>query len=89
MTSIVPTNGGHFNFSNTFTNDWTFRNQFVYDNSFLNDLHQVTGLVGVELRNNKSTRYSDFLRGYNLQTMKYQTYDIYALKDNVDNPVLG
>lgn len=85
----LPAKGGHFTVDNGQTTDWTFRNQLSYDGSFQNNKHQITALVGTELREYVSTNYHSFLRGYDMQTMLYTPYDIYTLRNFVSNAIYG
>lgn len=89
LTSITPISGGHFIALNGVTNDWTVRNQLSFDREFDNGRHQIIALAGTELRSYLSTNYRSFLRGYNIQTMKYSSYDIYALSQPVENAIFG
>lgn len=83
----VPNTGGNYYLNNAVTTDWTVRNQMIYDSAFNNSKHQLTALVGTELRAYKATGYSDLLRGYNIQTMQSQDYDIFALSSAISpNP---
>lgn len=83
----VSTTGGHFSLNNALTTDWTLRNQFVYDSSFNNELHQITALAGTEIRSYCTTNYQNNLRGYNMQTMLCEEYDLYALSGGFIVPV--
>ncbi len=85
----VPKTGGHFTVGNTLASDWTLRNQLVYDSSFNNKKHQVTALMGTELRESKSTTYTSYARGYNIQTMIYEKYDINAVSGNISKIPFG
>jgi TonB-linked SusC/RagA family outer membrane protein len=75
----VPSTGGHYLLNNAYTTDWTLRNQLKYDTSFNDDLHQITAFAGTEIRSYIYTNYQNRFRGYDMQTMKKQAYDVYAL----------
>lgn len=84
----TPETGGNFGVNNSVATDWTLRNQFVYDNSFGNGDHQVTGLLGTEVRSYKYTSFNNSIRGYDMQTMKAVDYDLYALSGGFTMPVV-
>lgn len=77
----VPEAGGHFQLSNNVTSDWTLRNQLNYDGEFNDGKHQITAIAGTEVRSYCNTGYTNYLRGYDMQTMIAQPYDVYALRD--------
>lgn len=77
----VPKTGGHYTLLNALTTDWTLRNQLAYDASFDDEKHQITALLGTELRSYCNTGYTNQLRGYNMQTMQKEDYDVYAAQD--------
>ena len=84
----LPTTGGNFLLDNSLTTDWTLRNQLSYNNEFNDGLHQLSMLVGTEIREYKNTVFSNFLRGYDMQSMQYTPYDDYNL-NRISNPVYG
>ena len=61
---------------NALTSDWTVRNQLSYNDEFEEGRHQLTALLGTEIREYKKTVYSNFLRGYDMHTMQYTPYDV-------------
>lgn len=84
----LPTTGGNFILDNSTITDWTFRNQVTYNESFSDNLHQVSVLAGTEVREFKDTGYNNFMRGYDIQTMQYTPYDTYNL-NRVSNALMG
>lgn len=84
----LPTSGGYFLLDNSIISDWTIRNQFSYDYTSDNGNHQLIALAGTEVREYKNSTYNNFLRGYDIQTMKYIAYDDYNL-NRVNNGLLG
>lgn len=86
---VLPAKGGHFTLDNGLVTDWTFRNQLTYDGDFQDGKHQITALLGTELREYVNTTYNSFVRGYDMQTMLGTDYDIYALRNYISNPVYG
>lgn len=84
----LPTSGGNFLLDNSVISDWTVRNQLSYNYSSADEMHQVVALAGTELREYKNTAYDNFLRGYDIRTMKYTPYDDYNL-NRVNNGLMG
>ena len=83
----TPTSGGNFGLHQAVTTDWTLRNQLVYDQEYEEGTHQITGLIGTEIRSYKTTAYNNSIRGYNMQTMQAEQYDQYALSSGFISPV--
>ncbi len=79
----LPSTGGHYSLSNSVASDWTLRNQLMYDSSFNDDKHQITALAGTEIRSYLNTAYNNSLRGYNMQTMLNEYYNIDALIEGI------
>ncbi|WP_321316576.1 SusC/RagA family TonB-linked outer membrane protein [Labilibaculum sp.] len=80
--------GGHFTMQDGYTDSYTIRNQFSYDN-MLGEKHQITALLGSEISQNKIGSHTSFQRGYDKQTMQGIFYNDYVLNvDGVENPVL-
>ena len=84
----LPTVGGNFLLDNSLTTDWTLRNQLSYNGNFDDGRHQLSALLGTEIREYKNTVFSNFLRGYDMQSMQYTPYDDYNL-NRISNPVYG
>ena len=84
----LPTVGGNFLLDNSLTTDWTLRNQLSYNGDFDDGRHQLSALLGTEIREYKNTVFSNFLRGYDMQSMQYTPYDDYNL-NRISNPVYG
>ncbi|MBQ8034470.1 MAG: SusC/RagA family TonB-linked outer membrane protein [Bacteroidales bacterium] len=78
MEQILPERGGDFEVNDSFTSDWTVRNQISYNGSFDGSNHQITALIGTEYRENKTKGYYSYERGYDYQTMTNTSYDITA-----------
>lgn len=78
----VPSTGGHYMLDNVLTNDWTLRNQLKYDASFGGGDHLITALAGTELRSYCTTSYMNMFRGYDMQTMEKQSYDVYGIQQS-------
>lgn len=78
----VPSTGGHYMLDNGLTTDWTLRNQLKYDASFGGGDHLITALAGTELRSYCATNYVNRFRGYDMQTMEKQSYDIWSIQQS-------
>jgi len=76
----LPVTGGHYSVNNTSQSNWTVRNQFIYDNSWQDNKHQLTVLAGQEASQQLMIANSSLTRGYD-ETL--QTYG------NVDYATLG
>ncbi|MCK9303917.1 MAG: SusC/RagA family TonB-linked outer membrane protein [Bacteroidales bacterium] len=88
-TTYLPSSGGYFRGSDSYEDSYTVRNQFSYDNSFKEGLHQVTALLGQEINQRKSGNNSSTMRGYDKQTMRSIFYDDYFIDvEGVPDPVL-
>lgn len=88
LVQYLPATGGDFTMFDSYQTDWTIRNQLMYDNTFTGK-HQVTVLAGTEIRNNTISSHSQFLHGYDMQTMKVATYDITTLDQGSIDSFLG
>lgn len=88
LKSFLPVTGGNFILDNALTSDWTVRNQLSYNDEFEGGRHQLTALLGTEIREYKKTVYSNFLRGYDMHTMQYTPYDDYNL-NRVSGAIFG
>ncbi len=87
--SLMPSDGGNYQSSNSRTFDWTLRNQLTFDRQFNDGKHQVTALAGTEVRKYLSNSNSTYLRGYDYQTMTYSIYDQYTLRNYVMGALFG
>lgn len=87
--SLMPSQGGHFELVNNDTYDWTLRNQLIYDNNFDDGKHQLTALVGTEVRKYLSSGADTYVKGYDYQTMLHTKYDMYALGAAVMDAIFG
>lgn len=80
----LPNKGSNYYFTDGRSNDWTIRNQFMYDN-ILSEKHQITAMLGTEQRGYKITSYSDVIRGYDEQTLTYVPYDERTALEGIKN----
>lgn len=86
----LPSSGGEFTISDGRSTAYTIRNQLNFDREFIgNEVHHVTAVAGFELNSNKTSSNYTFMRGYDMQTMKYIFYDDYFISQTgVRNPIL-
>jgi TonB-linked SusC/RagA family outer membrane protein len=75
----LPKTGGWLTKGDAHNSDWTVRNQLSFDRSWNESMHQITALAGFEVRENRTHSYSNFVRGYDYQTMTYTLYDMNSL----------
>jgi TonB-linked SusC/RagA family outer membrane protein len=61
----LPTNGGRYDVTNDYSQEWTIRNTLNYDNSWKNGLHNLTVLAGQEAQEQKFGSTRTRVRGYN------------------------
>lgn len=84
----LPSSGGIFENGSANKNEWTFRNQLLYNHDF-NNKHQLTALAGFEVRGLKTNAYMNKNYGYNPQTMTYTPFNTKDLETfGVINPIL-
>lgn len=75
LTSVLPRSGGRYNLTNSDQDNWTLRNQLVYDNAWKCGMHQLTVLAGQEAQEQTSSSSRIRLRGYNPATLAYGNVD--------------
>ncbi len=85
LKQILPVQGGDYEVKDSFTSDWTVRNQMTYNSSFDNTNHQITALAGIEYRENTIKGYNSFERGYDYQSMTNTNYDKTAANQYFSN----
>ena len=98
-TYYLPTTGGRLVTTNNNQQNWTVRNQLVYDFTSSNNQHQVTLLAGQEATDVFSNTNSSTVRGYNPQLLTFQPVDYNTLSsvgiakpvfpNNLSNSKLG
>lgn len=88
--AYLPSSGGDFTMGDSYTDSYTVRNQLNLDHRFGESVsHQITAVAGFELKDNRTAGHSSFMRGYDMQTMQYISYDDYFLSNTgVRNPAL-
>lgn len=92
-TSYLPASGGYFTMGDSYNASYTVRNQLSFDKSFEafgNSSNQITALAGFEVNSDKYSAHSEFMRGYDMQTMQHVLYNDYYLNiTGVRDPVLS
>jgi len=88
--SFLPSTGGHYTVGSSSEMSYTVRNQLTFDHQFgKNTDHSITALAGFEFSDRLTGGYSQFLRGYDYQTMEHILYNDYFLNtEGVKNPAL-
>ncbi|WP_158674131.1 SusC/RagA family TonB-linked outer membrane protein [Pedobacter sp. KBW01] len=71
----LPSSGGKHTVNNNQQQNWTLRNQLVYDREWLNGKHQLTLLAGQEAQELFSNTNASVVRGYNSQLLSYGAID--------------
>lgn len=72
--AYLPSKGSVYTNAHTLNSEWTFRNQFIYDNTFAKK-HQLNILAGTEVRNSQYKNVANKVRGYNPQTLTFTVVD--------------
>lgn len=75
----LPNTGGRYGTSNTIDENWTIRNQIVYDYSTVNAEHQFTALAGHEIQEQRNLYDNGIVYGYDLNAETYTLIDYNAL----------
>ncbi len=87
-TYYLPTTGGHNQTNTTTQIAWTVRNQLNFDRNYANQ-HQITALLGTEIRNTFTKGIATYRRGYDFQTQTYQVFDErFLATTGVANPII-
>jgi TonB-linked SusC/RagA family outer membrane protein len=76
----LPSEGGRYRIVNQNQQNWTIRNQLVYDNAWNNRLHQVSLLTGQEALEQLTNTNSNTMRGYNEMLQTYGSVDYASLR---------
>lgn len=75
----LPTTGGTYTQTNISGTTWTVRNQFSFDRTFNENRSVFTALAGMEVNSNLGTTNGNTRRGYDPQSLTYQSYNEKAL----------
>ena len=85
----LPTNGGRYGVTNLNQQYWTIRNQLSYNNSWNNDDHQLSLLLGQEAQEQLETGNGSVVRGYSDLLQAFGAVDYATLGvTGVANPVM-
>ncbi|MDR2284210.1 MAG: TonB-dependent receptor plug domain-containing protein, partial [Sphingobacterium sp.] len=85
----LPTSGGDYSVTNVAQRNWTVRNQFIYDNAWNEDLHQLTVLAGQEAQEQLTTTNSSWVKGYDQKLQTYAALDYKTLRTiGIESPVM-
>lgn len=79
----LPNTGGYYKTINGFSKNWTFRNQLKYTNMWHGGKHELTGLMGYEVQEQKANAKQSFIRGYNLKTLSAPDLNYIALTNGI------
>ncbi|MDR2282663.1 MAG: SusC/RagA family TonB-linked outer membrane protein [Sphingobacterium sp.] len=76
VTYHMPRNGGRLRTANTSREDYTLRNQFVFNKNWSGRQHQLTVLAGNEIQSQSTDNVNELIRGYddNLNTVQMVDY---------------
>lgn len=75
----LPNNGGRYTITNLNQQNWTLRNQLSYNNSWKQDIHQLSVLLGQEAQEQLDSRNGNTVRGYNELLQTYAAVDYATL----------
>ena len=85
----LPETGGHYAVENLRQRDWLLRNQLNYNNSWLEEKHQLSLLLGQESQESFSEFERRFVRGYDPRLLTAAFVDIETLTiDGLSNPII-
>lgn len=85
----LPTTGGKYSVTNVSQQNWTVRNQLVYDNAW-KGRHQLVVLLGQEAQDQLTLSNASTVRGYNQLLQTYSPLDYASLASSgVVNPVMA
>ncbi len=86
----LPVNGGKYTVTNTNQQNWTVRNQLIYDQTWKDRQHQLILLAGQEAQNQFSLSNRSIVRGYNELLQTYSPLDYVTLGSaGVATPVMA
>ncbi|WP_286862410.1 MULTISPECIES: SusC/RagA family TonB-linked outer membrane protein [Sphingobacterium] len=75
----LPETGGRLTTDNSSREDWTIRNQFVYNKDWADKFHQLTFLAGNEVQSMRTDNIYNLTRGFNDETYTIQPVDYKSL----------
>jgi len=80
--------GGVYRAVNTVQNSWTVRNQLNFDRSSADRAHQITALLGTEVRADRQFAITNMIRNYDPQLMAYIRYNERDLAEGIPGTIL-
>ncbi|MGN6416178.1 MAG: SusC/RagA family TonB-linked outer membrane protein [Pseudobacter sp.] len=83
-----PSTGGKYAVGNSSQQNWTIRNQLVFNRDWDASNHQVTALAGVEVQESFSRGNSSTFWGFNDGLLSPQALDYVTLAAGIVNPIL-
>lgn len=75
----LPEKGGKYSVGTTMSRSWTVRNQFVFDKSWMNGMHQLTALAGHEAQDQLIQNNRSFTYGFNRKLLTAPSLDYKTL----------
>ena len=85
----LPVTGGRYALTNATQNNWTVRNQLMYERSWEDKKHQLSLLAGQEAQEQLLVSSQSVVRGYNELLQTYPAIDYATLSSTgVANPVM-
>ncbi len=87
-TYYLPTTGGRYTVGNTDRQNWTVRNQLVYDKAWGESKHQLNLLFGQEAQQQLTNTITTRVYGYNPQLLTYASVDYVTLGNGISGPVI-
>ncbi|MDR2281675.1 MAG: SusC/RagA family TonB-linked outer membrane protein, partial [Sphingobacterium sp.] len=86
---LLPTTGGTYSAYQNNTQNWTVRNQLIYDKDWADRMHQLTVLVGQEAQSQLFITNESMVRGYDLDLQTYAYLDYERLRTTgIPGPVI-
>lgn len=74
-----PNVGGKYSVRNNNSQNWTIRNQLIYERNWQNSVHQLTMLAGQEAQEQETIINGNTVYGYNINLQSYQVIDLARL----------
>lgn len=76
-----PSTGGMYRVQHTNNQNWTIRNQLIYERNWKNNFHQLTILAGQEAQEQQTIITGNTVFGYDLNLQSYQVIDFARLSN--------
>lgn len=86
----LPTTGGTYGTHQSNQQNWTVRNQLIYDQDWMDKKHQLTILVGQEAQSQQVINNESLVRGYDLDLQTYAYLDYETLRTTgLSSPIIA